>query len=668
MELFGGFGLLAPLAALLSALLIPIFLLYMLRLRRTEVPISSNFLWQQLLRDREANAPWQRLRPNLLMLLQILILLALIFALMRPFFEVKTIVTGRTVILLDASASMNATDVEGKTRFEAAQERALQEVSTLGSDDTMTIIRVAEIPEVLVAASRDKTLLRRSIQDAEPSNASADWTAAFTLATAGSEGIEDLQVVALSDGGLPPENLPEVTGKFRYVKIGDSAENVAIIALSTRALPNDAPQMFASLHNYGDEDANIIFSIDLDDVLYTATRYEIPAGTTRDVIIEDLPDNFTNLKAYIAPTSSSTVPDYLPIDDTAYSVFNSSGTGDVLVMTERNIFLENVFESMPGAELTVRTPDEGLPSRDYDLYVFDGWLPTQLPEGDLLIINPSESTNFFNVAGDTNIITFNPDTGGVNREYEQARYLDFSNVNIRKSRVVERIDWANILVQTEDGAPLVFYGDVEGRQLGVISFDLHDSDLILQIGWPILMTNLMQWYQPQRAVAINDSVPPGTPITVRPIIDAEEVSITQPNGDRTNYDLTESIEVNFAETNQLGLYEIEVRRNGNVLQRDSFAVNVFDENESYILPADSLAILQSDGQTTVLDGEGETIGQQEWWHYVAIAALLLLVLEWWYYHRTRSQVRRQTAQMAYGIQRPASKTLSRQWWRFWANS
>lgn len=665
MNLFGGFGIVAPLAALMSALIIPLILLYMLRLRRTEVPISSNFLWQQLLRDREANAPWQRLRPNLLMLLQLLVLLALIFALMRPFFEVKTIVTGRTVILLDASASMNATDADGQTRFEAAQERALQEVSTLGSDDTMTVIRVAEIPEVLVAASRDKGLLRRTIRNAEPSNATADWTAAFTLATAGSEGIEDLQVVALSDGGLPP-NLPEVTGKFRYVKIGESGENVAITALSTRALPNDAPQMFASLKNYGDEDVNIIFSIDLDDELYTATRYEIAAGTTRDIIIEDLPDDFTALKAYIAPTSSSNVPDYLPIDDTALSVYNTSGTGDVLVITERNIFLERIFSSMPGADLTMRTPDEGLPSRDYDLYVFDGWLPSRLPEGDLLIINPPESTNYFTVTGDTNTLTINPDSGGVNQEFEQARYLDFSNVNIRDTRVLDQIDWANVLVETEAGVPLVFFGDVEGRQLAVLTFDLHDSDLILQIGWPILVTNLMQWYQPQRAVAINDSVQPGTPILVRPLIDAEELRITRPDGKAIKYDLEESLEVNFVDTNQLGLYQIEVRRNDNVVQKDAFAVNVFDANESFILPADSLAILQSDGQTTVLDGEGETLGQREWWNYVAVFGLFLLMIEWWYYHRTRSQVRRQTSQMAYGKQRATA--APRQWWRFWARS
>ncbi|MCC6191901.1 MAG: BatA domain-containing protein, partial [Anaerolineales bacterium] len=59
-------ALLTPLALLLGLLAIPILILYMLKLRRREVEVSSTLLWQLLLRDREANAPWQRLRRNLL--------------------------------------------------------------------------------------------------------------------------------------------------------------------------------------------------------------------------------------------------------------------------------------------------------------------------------------------------------------------------------------------------------------------------------------------------------------------------------------------------------------------------------------------------------------------------------------------------------------------------
>src|SRR5258708_38226080 len=103
---------LAPAALALSALAIPIILLYMLRLRRRDVPVSSTMLWQQLLRDREANAPWQPLRRNLLLFLQLLGLAALVFALARPFFEVPTATPGRIALLLDVSASLTGNDVQ----------------------------------------------------------------------------------------------------------------------------------------------------------------------------------------------------------------------------------------------------------------------------------------------------------------------------------------------------------------------------------------------------------------------------------------------------------------------------------------------------------------------------------------------------------------------------
>jgi hypothetical protein len=79
---------LTPLFLLLGLLAVPVIILYMLRLRRREVLVSSTMLWQKLMRDREANAPWQRLRRNLLLFLQLLILAALVLALARPFLPV----------------------------------------------------------------------------------------------------------------------------------------------------------------------------------------------------------------------------------------------------------------------------------------------------------------------------------------------------------------------------------------------------------------------------------------------------------------------------------------------------------------------------------------------------------------------------------------------------
>jgi len=139
---------LTPLALALAALGLPILILYMLKLRREEQVVSSTMLWQQVLRDRQANAPWQRLRRNLLLLLQLLLLFLLVMALGRPYSEISRRVQGNVVVLLDASASMQATDVR-PSRFEVARSWARQLIDGLGPNDTMTLIAVEDVPHVL---------------------------------------------------------------------------------------------------------------------------------------------------------------------------------------------------------------------------------------------------------------------------------------------------------------------------------------------------------------------------------------------------------------------------------------------------------------------------------------------------------------------------------------
>src|SRR5512138_571189 len=158
---------LTPTFLALAALAVPIVILYMLRLRRREVPISSIMLWQRLMQDREANAPWQKLRRNLLLLLQLLILAALVIALARPFIPVPSVAAGSVALLLDASASMNATDMPGgATRFEAARSQARSLIGDLASSEVMTIIVAGPTPDVLSPPSGDQAALRAALDRA----------------------------------------------------------------------------------------------------------------------------------------------------------------------------------------------------------------------------------------------------------------------------------------------------------------------------------------------------------------------------------------------------------------------------------------------------------------------------------------------------------------------
>src|SRR3954452_22507973 len=113
---------LSPWAALVAAAIaVPsLLVLYFLKLRRREMAVSSTLLWKKAVQDLQVNAPFQKLRRNLLLLLQLLILLFLLLALARPVTHFTPGAGKISVILIDRSASMGTRDQElkGKTRLD----------------------------------------------------------------------------------------------------------------------------------------------------------------------------------------------------------------------------------------------------------------------------------------------------------------------------------------------------------------------------------------------------------------------------------------------------------------------------------------------------------------------------------------------------------------------
>jgi Ca-activated chloride channel family protein len=161
-------SLIAPLA-LISALVIgPIIVaMYLLKLRREERTVSSTFLWQRMVRDVEANAPWQKLRRNLLLFLQLLLLALLAFALARPFFPTAGIAGRNLIVIIDRSASMQASDV-APSRLEAAKQQAMTLIDQLPDDGRATVIAAGGLMDVPISGSTDRRLLRQSIEAIQP--------------------------------------------------------------------------------------------------------------------------------------------------------------------------------------------------------------------------------------------------------------------------------------------------------------------------------------------------------------------------------------------------------------------------------------------------------------------------------------------------------------------
>ena len=70
--------------ALLAVVPPAIVALYFLKLRRQPLEVPSTYLWQKSIEDLHVNSLWQRIRQSLLLYLQLLLLLLVIFALLRP--------------------------------------------------------------------------------------------------------------------------------------------------------------------------------------------------------------------------------------------------------------------------------------------------------------------------------------------------------------------------------------------------------------------------------------------------------------------------------------------------------------------------------------------------------------------------------------------------------
>ena len=174
---------LAP-AALFFATAIPVVVLfYLLKRKRTLRLVSSTLLWQKFLAETQANAPFQRLRHNWLLLLQILLLVLAVLALARPYFAGKTRSRALRVLILDGSASMQATD-EKPNRFERARSEALKWVDALKGGERMMVLLAGAKTEVMQSPTTDKAALRRSIQACAVSDAPTRLAEALKTASA----------------------------------------------------------------------------------------------------------------------------------------------------------------------------------------------------------------------------------------------------------------------------------------------------------------------------------------------------------------------------------------------------------------------------------------------------------------------------------------------------
>lgn len=611
----------------LAALLPLIVIMYLLKLRRVERQVSSVYLWRKMTRDVQANAPWQRLRRNLLLILQLLFLAALILSLARPAVPATGSVTAQSAIfIIDTSASMAATDMP-PNRLETAKAEARRMISELPAASQVTIIAAGRSARAPASQTTDRRLALQAIESLQIEPGEADLSMALQLAGAIARRQADNQTVVLSDGNadLPLRlNLP---GQLIYTPIGQKSENQAIGLLNLQSTPGRL-SAFAQVINYGPQPAQRRLAFYADGSLVDAFDVNIPAFGQQAVLAEGLLTTTQVVEARLLESPAAL--DYLALDDQALAVQRANAPISITLLSPGNLFLETGLSLLPGVRLTRLAPGSsgGLP--EAALTIIDGTLPVSvtLPRsGALWYIGPLQTTATFSVTG----ALTNPTARPADQDQPLLQYLSLDDVHILDAARIPLPGWGQPVIVTEDphsageSLPLLFVGEPAGRRTAVLAFDLRRSDLPLNVAFPLLLSNLVAWLAPGQSLPTQ--LAPGAPLIVPAELAGHgetAVRITPPSGPSVRLD-GQGQPVVFNEINQLGLYQIDYGTG----QPLYLAVNLFMPGESRIAPADNLPVTAGISAAP----KAQEPAWRELWRGLALAALALLVIEWLITHR-----------------------------------
>jgi hypothetical protein len=623
----------APLA-LIGLLSLPVIVaFYMLRLRRRDVPVGSTFLWQQLIRDVEANAPWQRLRFSWLLLIQLMIAGLVVLAAARPFTTAASPLAANVVLIVDTSASMAAIDPEG-ARIGLARSAAHRAVRRLPEGGRVTVVTSDDTAHVLVAETDDRAAADAAIDRIVATQLPGDLTDAFALASALAARDTDSTVVVVSDANvarLPPVG---IGAPVQVERVGSSDDNQAVAALSVLRRSGGAQlECFVAVSNPSGSDATRRLELYADGTLVDARDMHVPAGQRSEVVVSSIPAAAGLVEVRLAQG------DALATDDRAFALIPPAGTTRTLLVSPGSTYLENALALLPRLELYAVAPDgyakalaDAVAERKpYGLVVFDRFVPPQAPGIPALYVAPPKGGAFGSVEGTVD----GPLIDRSNPSEPLLRFVDLSAVHIGRARSVDLADGMRSVVSTTGGKPLVAAGRVNGQPVGLLTFALGDSDLPLQIAFPLLVSNFADLLLPPGHGVLPPSTALGQPISLA--LDPALISVTLVDGGTTTPIPLVGGHGTLPGASTVGIREL---RDPSGTSLGHSAANLFDPAESRIAPGDPTRLVDL-GRATPSGGKSAEQVRAEWWWPLAAAALALLLFEWLLFHRpTRKGIRR----------------------------
>lgn len=632
---------------IVGVIAIPILLLlYFLRLRKQSVQISSTMLWVTAVEDLHANSPFQRLRPSLLLLLQLLALLLVIIALMQPQIEGGSPRAGKHIILIDRSGSMSVEE-NGSTRLEEAIDQAIDLVHTLhgggifaGSGGETMVITFSDYAEIVIPFTDSQQQLVTAIRSIQPTHGKSSIEEALKLARAyttnvdpeqaGIAASESAQLELFSDGQITDigEQALQRGEQLRYYAIGsDEMQNVGIsqIAAKRPSESSEDVQVFLSLVNTGsnEEDRDIEISVDgiplgiqqvvvpptVDGILGTASVVFVPFSMPRAGVVQ-------------ATINGS---DHLVIDDKASLAISPPKELSVLITEGGISIIRTVLEGMPLATLqqvseqTLHSMIASGEASTFDVIVAQNVKFDELKQGRYLLFgSPPPIDAFANyVEGEGQVMLV------AKEDHPVMRFVRFEDIVVTEGHHVVTDTNVETLLEGS-GWPAVHHFKGNGIQLVYVAFDPLNSNWPYLRSFPFFVFNAVQYLGRIGDPLTDMAKQIGQSITLEVEIGTKTVTIEEPDGQKHDVLVDQHGQVSWGPIRLSGLHDVTW---DDSYQR-VFAINC-PSQESMISTVKDISI----GATKIESSDRGGRSFIQLWPWALGLVLLVLLTEWWVYQQ-----------------------------------
>ncbi len=570
-----------------------IIILYLLKPKGEDYRISSNLLWQKLLKNQQSKTFFEKFVHNILMYVQILIVMLLIVSLMSPFININGQSGGRKILLIDTSASMQHVGENGKTRLEEAIEAASDYIRTM--DNTrFSLITVDAAGAGLHAVDlEEKERLLQVLEGLKCTDGGGDLTAAQslvdTLAGTDADELADLMVYTDGNGAGSFEYLRSAGDKELFV-MGSVVSNATNEYTVYTKREDGLYDVMVSLKNYSAQTVSMDVSLFDEKEMIALLPKQLGPSESAFCLFEGVDWKGETLSTEIsAILFANQEKDSLSADNISHAVKTDTNVMKGLLVSEGNTFIEKAYMAVTGEGIAKSQSDVLSEEGAYNLVIYDGNQTDVTSTVNRMIFGDAQGKSVETL---TNVVLDMT-------ECDLTAGLSDFHIGVNKAYCFELPEGAKSFLEY-DGKCVGYYREIEGIKEIVVGFDIRESDFPLRAEFPIFLANAMIYLTNTSWLATNEYYA-GEKLALQPWAETDMMS-----GD---YLLTEA-----------GIYQI-----GNEEYTEQYVVRFQTATES-------------DGQITAesVKGKGNVTFQkvkQTLRNVLLVIVLILLILEWMLYVR-----------------------------------